>query len=154
MEKQNACAEIEHMRRVGRLVSDIAGVIEGGDYTYKEAMQAMDDLRNHYEKQSRNLADGVSIQKVATFGGVATPNDIVSDEFETFSIRRTDHEVILRDFIEEILKARQERIAKTGSSRYTEYEVFMTHLASILLPDEKCRVVMDYDPAKEKICFF
>lgn len=69
MEKQNACAEIEHVRRVGRLISDIAGVIESGDYTYKEAMQAMDDLRNHYEKQSRNLVDGVSIKKVAAYSG-------------------------------------------------------------------------------------
>ena len=59
---------IEHMRRVGRLISDIAGVTECGDYTYKEAMQAMEDLRNHYEKQSRNLLDSASIQKIATFG--------------------------------------------------------------------------------------
>lgn len=61
--------EIRHMRRVGRLLSDIAGVIESGDYTYKEAIQAMDDLKKHYEKQSRNLMDSTSIQKVATFGG-------------------------------------------------------------------------------------
>lgn len=81
-------------------------------------------------------------------------NDIVSDKLETFSIRRTEHEKILRGFIEEILKVRQERIAKTESSSYTEYEVFMTYLASILLPDKKCRVVMDYDPAKERIRFF
>ena len=81
-------------------------------------------------------------------------NDILSREVENFSIGRTEHEKILKDFSEEILKARYERISRTGDSRYTEYEVFMMHLASVFLPDKKCRVVMDYDPAKERIQFF
>ena len=61
--------EIRHARRVGKLLSDLAGIIESGDYTYKEVIQAMDRLRGHYEKQCRNLMDSTSIQKVATFDG-------------------------------------------------------------------------------------
>lgn len=61
--------EIRNARRVGKLLSDLAGIIESGDYTYKEVIQAVDSLRGHYEKQCRNLMDSTSIQKVATFVG-------------------------------------------------------------------------------------
>lgn len=59
--------ELAEAIRCAYLLSDIACVIESGEYTYKEVMQVLDRLRNHYGKQGRNLLDSVSIQKVAAF---------------------------------------------------------------------------------------
>ena len=41
----------------------------------------------------------------------------------------------------------------TGVETYEETEVVLEGLACILAQNKKCRVVMRYDPAGEKVCF-
>lgn len=45
------------------------------------------------------------------------------------------------------------RAEVTGVETYEKTEVTLEALAGILLQDKKCRVVMHYDPAAEKVYF-
>ena len=46
------------------------------------------------------------------------------------------------------------RAEVTGKETFEEAEVTIEALACTLLPKKKCRVVMDYDPAGEKVYFY
>ena len=73
---------------------------------------------------------------------------------ESFSIVRDRYERTLRAFYQKIQEEFCEKVKRTGEYRYTEYEALMLNLISFLLPDRKCRAVMEYDPAADRIKFF
>lgn len=43
---------------------------------------------------------------------------------------------------------------QTGNNSYSMVEAIMSTLADMLDVDEKCRVVLEYDPAEEKVAIY
>lgn len=52
------------------------------------------------------------------------------------------------------LKAVHTLKAQTGDNSYSMVEAVMSALADMLDVDEKCRIVLEYDPAEEKIALY
>lgn len=69
-------------------------------------------------------------------------------------IRREPFERVMRLMIAQARAYHAARTEVTGTETFEEAEVTIEALACTLLPQKKCRVVMDYDPAGEKIYFY
>ena len=52
------------------------------------------------------------------------------------------------------LKAVHTLKAQTGDNSYSMVEAVMSALADMLDVDEKCRIVLEYDPAEEKVAVY
>jgi len=59
----------------------------------------------------------------------------------------------MEEFARKVKEARSERVKATGDKAFTHLEALLAELVEVLLPDEKCRVVMDYDPDAENVTF-
>ena len=59
----------------------------------------------------------------------------------------------MEEFARKVKEARSERVKATGDKAFTHLEALLTELVEVLLPDMKCRVVMDYDPDAENVTF-
>ena len=59
----------------------------------------------------------------------------------------------MEEFARKVKEARSERVKATGDKAFTHLEALLTELVEALLPDKKCRVVMDYDPDAEQVTF-
>ena len=57
----------------------------------------------------------------------------------------------MEEFARKVKEARSERVKATGDKAFTHLEALLAELVEVLLPDEKCRVVMDYDPDTENV---
>ena len=68
-------------------------------------------------------------------------------------VKRDDYRKTMEELEEKIKAAREERIAATGDKSFTRLEALLTGLIEILLPEKKCRAVMDYDPDTENVTF-
>ena len=68
-------------------------------------------------------------------------------------IRREPFERVMRLMIAWARAYHSARAEVTGKETFEEAEVTIEALACTLLPQKKCRVVIDYDPAKEKVYF-
>ena len=66
-------------------------------------------------------------------------------------VKRDGYRKAMEEFAGKIKEARSERIQATGDKSFTHLEALLTELVEALLPDEKCRVVMDYDPDTENV---
>lgn len=66
----------EEMQQVLKLVDKILVVIEEDTYSYQNVMDALDAIKENYEKKGRDLLDHASIQEVARFGGTAEWNTL------------------------------------------------------------------------------
>lgn len=71
-----------------------------------------------------------------------------------FNIVRTGYETTMREFYRRLEAERKDRIERTGDQTYTEFEALLPWLVSFLLPEKKCRAVMEYDPAADRVKFF
>lgn len=60
----------EEMHRVMKLVNKILVVIEEDTYSYQDVMDALDSIKENYEKRSHDFLNNVSIQEVASFGSL------------------------------------------------------------------------------------
>ena len=66
-------------------------------------------------------------------------------------VKRDGYRKAMEEFAGKIREARSEREKTTGDKTFTHLEALLTELVEVLMPDEKCRVVMDYDPDAENI---
>ena len=66
-------------------------------------------------------------------------------------VKRDGYRKAMEEFAGKIREARSERVKETGDKSFTHLEALLTELVEVLLPDEKCRVVMDYDPDTENV---
>ena len=66
-------------------------------------------------------------------------------------VKRDGYRKAMEEFAGKIREARSERVKETGDKSFTHLEALLTELVEVLLPDEKCRVVMDYDPDAENV---
>lgn len=66
-------------------------------------------------------------------------------------VKRDGYRKAMEEFAGKIREARSERVKATGDKTFTHLEALLTELVEVLLPDEKCRVVMDYDPDTENV---
>ena len=69
-------------------------------------------------------------------------------------VKKGSYRKTMEEFAGKIKEARSERIQATGDKSFTHLAALLTELVEVLLPDEKCRVVMDYDPDTENIIFY
>jgi len=69
-------------------------------------------------------------------------------------VKGYDYRKTMEEFAGKIKEARSERIKETRDNSFTHLEALLTGLAKVLLPDKKCKVVMNYDPDAEKVTFF
>ena len=70
-----------------------------------------------------------------------------------FTIRRDGFERAMRCLLVAVRGMRYARSEITGLITFEKTDVALEGLASMLLQDKKCRVVMDYDPAEDKVYF-
>lgn len=68
-------------------------------------------------------------------------------------VKRDGYRKTMEEFSRKNREARSERVKATGDKSFTHLEALLTELVEVLLPDEKCRVVMDYDPDAENVIF-
>ena len=68
-------------------------------------------------------------------------------------IKADNYRKIMGEFAGKIKEARSERVKVTGDKSFTYLEALLSELVEVLLPDMKCRVVMDYDPDIENVTF-
>ena len=68
-------------------------------------------------------------------------------------IKRDDYRKTMEELERKIKAAKEERIAATGDKSFTRLEALLTGLIEILLPEKRCRAVMDYDPDAESVIF-
>ena len=66
-------------------------------------------------------------------------------------VKRDGYRKAMEEFAGKIREARSERVKATGDKSFTQLEALLSELVEVLMPDEKCRVVMDYDPDAENI---
>lgn len=69
-------------------------------------------------------------------------------------VKQDGYRKAMEEFAGKIKEARSGRIEETGDNSFTHLEALLTELVEVLLPDEKCRVVMDYNPDAERVTFF
>lgn len=70
---------------------------------------------------------------------------------ENFCVSREGYCNVLDQFYEKLKLDRKRKIEETGNRTYTEFEALMPVLVKFLRPEEKCRIVLEYDPAEEKV---
>lgn len=68
-------------------------------------------------------------------------------------VKRDGYRKAMEEIDGKIREARSERVKATGDKSFTRLEALLTELVEVLSPDEKCRVVMDYDPDTENVIF-
>ena len=68
-------------------------------------------------------------------------------------VKRDGYRKTMEEFSRKNREARSERVKATGDKSFTHLEALLTELVEVLLPDEKCRVVMDYDLDAENVIF-
>lgn len=68
-------------------------------------------------------------------------------------VKRDGYRKEMGEFARKVKEARSERVKATGDKAFTHLEALLAELVEVLLPDEKCRVVMDYDPDAENVTF-
>lgn len=68
-------------------------------------------------------------------------------------VKRDGYRKAMGEFARKAKEARSERVKATGDKAFTHLEALLAELVEVLLPDEKCRVVMDYDPDAENVTF-
>ena len=68
-------------------------------------------------------------------------------------VKRDGYRKAMGEFARKVKEARSERVKATGDKAFTHLEALLAELVEVLLPDEKCRVVMDYDPDAENVTF-
>ena len=64
---------------------------------------------------------------------------------------RNGYETVLRSFLERMEDERKKKVEKTGDTSFTEFEALMPELVRFILPDKKCRIVLEYDPAAPRV---
>ena len=64
---------------------------------------------------------------------------------------RTGYEKVLNGFLAEMQAQRREKVEKTGIEGFTEFEALMPDLIRFILPDRKCRIVLEYDPEESSV---
>ena len=64
---------------------------------------------------------------------------------------RDGYETVLRSFLERMKDEGKKRLEKTGDASFTEFEALMPDLVRFILPDRKCRIVLEYDPAAPRV---
>lgn len=70
---------------------------------------------------------------------------------QKLTVVREGYERVLSDFLEDMREQRREKIAKTGVETFTEFEALMPELVKLILPDRKCRIVLECDPAAPRV---
>lgn len=70
-----------------------------------------------------------------------------------FTIRRDGFEQAMQWLLVAVRHMRYARAEATGRITYEKTDVALEGIASMLLQNKKCRVVMDYDPAEDKVYF-
>ena len=70
-----------------------------------------------------------------------------------FPIRRDGFERAMRCLLVAVRGMRYARSEITGLITFEKTDGALEGLASMLLQEKKCRVVMDYDPAEDKVYF-
>lgn len=70
-----------------------------------------------------------------------------------FTIRRDGFERAMRCLLAAVRGMRYARSEVTGLITFEKTDVALEGIASMLLQDKKCRVVMDYDPAEDRVYF-
>ena len=68
-------------------------------------------------------------------------------------VKRDGYRKAMGEFARKVKEARSERVKATGDKAFTHLEALLAELVEVLLPDKKCRVVMDYDPDAEQVTF-
>ena len=68
-------------------------------------------------------------------------------------VKRDGYRKAMGEFARKVKEARSERVKATGDKAFTHLEALLAELVEDLLPDKKCRVVMDYDPDAENVTF-
>ncbi len=68
-------------------------------------------------------------------------------------VKRDGYRKAMGEFARKVKEARSERVKATGDKAFTHLEALLTELVEVLLPDKKCRVVMDYDPDADQVTF-
>ena len=68
-------------------------------------------------------------------------------------VKRDGYRKAMGEFARKVKEARSEWVKATGDKAFTHLEALLTELVEVLLPDKKCRVVMDYDPDAEQVTF-
>ena len=68
-------------------------------------------------------------------------------------VKRDGYRKAMGEFARKVKEARSERVKATGDKAFTHLEALLAELVEVLLPDKKCRVVMDYDPDAENVTF-
>ena len=68
-------------------------------------------------------------------------------------VKRDGYRKAMGEFARKAKEARSERVKATGDKAFTHLEALLAELVEVLLPDKKCRVVMDYDPDAENVTF-
>lgn len=76
------------------------------------------------------------------------------DHITNFSAKRSVYESIMREFYNRLKTEREIRVEKSGDPTYTEFEALMPWLVNFLLPEKRCRAVMEYDPTTERVMFY
>ena len=66
-------------------------------------------------------------------------------------VKRDGYRKAMGEFARKVKEARSERVKATGDKAFTHLEALLAELVEVLLPDKKCRVVMDYDPDTENV---
>lgn len=58
---------------------------------------------------------------------------------------REGYEQVLNNFLGEL------KGAEKNENTFTEFEALMPELVRFILPDKKCRIVLEYDPAEPRV---
>lgn len=66
-------------------------------------------------------------------------------------VMRNGYETVLHSFLERMEDERKKKGEKTGDTSFTEFEALMPELVRFILPDKKCRIVLEYDPAAPRV---
>lgn len=66
-------------------------------------------------------------------------------------VMQDGYETVLRSFLERMEDERKKKVEKTGDTSFTEFEALMPDLVRFILPDRKCRIVLEYDPAAQRV---
>lgn len=64
---------------------------------------------------------------------------------------RDRYEGVLGSFLERMKDERKQKVEKTGDTSFTEFEALMPELVRFILPDRKCRIVLEYDPTAPRV---
>lgn len=80
--------------------------------------------------------------------GICNEFDVIDQKL---IVVRTGYEKVLNGFLAEMQAQRREKVEKTGIEGFTEFEALMPELIRFILPDRKCRIVLEYDPEASSV---